>query len=100
MARKTDLIDIVRTEYSELRDNIQLAELVPRIAINVNSLLRRYMIGATTNKVNTSEKERGTVDEANVNRTWSRGGSGPKQVGGRGQLREQPTRGGASNRGG
>ena len=37
------LISIVRTEYStELRSNIQLAELVPRIAPNIDSLLRRY----------------------------------------------------------
>lgn len=40
--RKTDpaLIKIVRTEYStELRNNTQLAELVPRISLNVDSLL-------------------------------------------------------------
>ena len=101
--RKTDpsLIDIVRTEYStELRDNIQLAELVPRIAINIDSLLRRYNIGATSNKVNIMEDKLRTVDEANVNRTWTRGGSGSQQVGGRGQLRGQSSRGGGSYRGG
>ena len=37
------LIDIVRIEYStELRQNTQLAALVPRIAPNIDSLLRRY----------------------------------------------------------
>ena len=42
--RKThhDLIEIVRTEYSvELRDNVQLAELVPRIALNIDSLFEK-----------------------------------------------------------
>ena len=52
--RKIDpqLIKIVRTEYStDLRKNIQLAALVPRIAPNINSLLDRYNNGATCNKV-------------------------------------------------
>ena len=84
--RKTEpsLIDIVRTECStELRDNTQLAELVPRIALNVDSLLRKYNLGATTNKVSTLDTD--AVDDANINKTWGqeqgrsqhlRGGSG------------------------
>ena len=43
--RKTnpDLLTIVKTEYStELRSNTQLADLVPRIAPNIDSLIRRY----------------------------------------------------------
>ena len=43
--RKTNpaLINIVKTEYStDLRANVQLADLVPRIAPNVDSLLKRY----------------------------------------------------------
>ena len=47
------LIPIVKTEYStELRSNTQLAELVPRIAPNIDSLLKRYENSAVTNKVN------------------------------------------------
>ena len=49
--RKTNpaLIEIVKTEYStDLRSNVQLADLVPRIAPNVDSLLRRYDQGVTT----------------------------------------------------
>ena len=39
----TDLIQIVKTEYStELRSGEQLASLVPRIAPNIDSLLSRY----------------------------------------------------------
>ena len=49
-----DLIEIVKTEYStELRSNIQLADLVPRIAPNVESLLKRYDKAVSTNKVET-----------------------------------------------
>ena len=52
--RKTNpaLINIVKTEYStDLRANVQLAELVPRIAPNVDSLLKRYDQGVTSSKV-------------------------------------------------
>ena len=43
--RKTSpsLVDIIKVEYSkQLRDNVQLAHLVPRIAPNIDSLLTRY----------------------------------------------------------
>ena len=74
--RKThhDLIEIVRTEYSvELRDNVQLAQLVPRIALNIDSLLKRYNKGATTNQILSHHDE--AVDDATINKTW---GSGEK----------------------
>ena len=51
--RKIDiqLLNIVKTEYStELRSNVQLAALVPRIAPNIDSLLARYS-SANVNKV-------------------------------------------------
>ena len=55
--RKIDptLIRIVKTEYStELRENTQLAELVPRIATNVDSLLERYNSNSNNcNAINT-----------------------------------------------
>ena len=66
--RKTEpsLIDIVRIEYSvELRSNTQLAELVPRIALNIDSLLRRYNKGATTNQISGHHDE--AVDDATIN---------------------------------
>ena len=73
--RKThkSLIHIVRTEYStELRSNVQLADLVPRIAPNIDPLLRRYEIGSSSNRITAEQPE--TVDAANVNKTWGRGG--------------------------
>ena len=77
------LIGIVRTEYStELRNNTQLAELVPRIALNIDSLLRRYDKGVTSNKVVVTNDTQEAVDNATINRTWAtRGGS--NQAGGR-----------------
>ena len=63
--RKTDpnLIKIVRTEYStDLRNNVQLAALVPRIAPNVESLLARYNSASNCNKIKIAE-----VDTAMVN---------------------------------
>ena len=47
------LIDIVKTEYStELRNTTQLADLVPRIAPNIDSLLTRYNSGSDAAVVN------------------------------------------------
>ena len=47
-----DLIEIVKTEYStELRGNIPLADLVPKIAPNIDALLKRYEKGAATNQI-------------------------------------------------
>ena len=59
--RKVDptLIAIVKTEYStELRSNVQLADLVPRIAPNIDSLLKRYDVGSNTNKINAMSRRR------------------------------------------
>ena len=86
--RKTDqsLIDIVRTEYStELRDNTQLAELVPRIAINIDSLLRRYNKGTTTTMVTAQDGGHDAVNDASINKTFfnSKGTNG--KFSGRGQ---------------
>ena len=94
--RKTSgsLIDIVRTEYStELRDNVQLAELVPRIALNVDSLLQRYNKGAATNKVSTLETD--AVDDANINKTWGSGTSTRPPFQRNHGGRAQPLRGGS-----
>ena len=57
--RKTDpaLIKIIKTEYStDLRKNVQLASLVPRIAPNIDSLLARYNNGGACNMVNVNDK--------------------------------------------
>ena len=93
--RKIDqsLIKIVRTEYSkELRNNIQLADLVPRISLNIDSLLTRYNQVVTSNKIQADE----AVDMVNVSKTFNQPPQG--RVGkGRG---EQPPQGRNFNRGG
>ena len=69
--RKTNrsLIDVVKIEYStELKGDIQLADLVPQIALNIDSLLCRYATAAT-NKVEVMDMENNAVDNAEVNRT-------------------------------
>ena len=69
--RKTnpDLIEIVKTEYStELRGNTPLADLVPKIAPNIDALLKRYDKGAATNSVTVD-----AVDTFTVNKTFGRG---------------------------
>ena len=66
------LIDIVKTEYSiELRQNVQLASLVPRIAPNIESLLKRYEQGTSINKI---EIEQDSVDkfEATIAKTFTK----------------------------
>ena len=66
------LIDIVKIEYStELRDNVQLADLVARIAPNIDSLLRRYEHGTTVNRVNTDYDDP-DIHEAMVSKTFTR----------------------------
>ena len=46
------LVNIVKTEYSlELRQNTQLVDLVPRISVNIDSLLARYDQGAPVQKI-------------------------------------------------
>ena len=77
--RKTspDLIEIVKTEYStELRSDIQLADLVPRIAPNIDALLKRYDKGVTSNKVETVDTLRLSTygRSSGSNNTGQRGG--------------------------
>ena len=63
--RKIDsqLIQIVKTEYStELRSGEQLADLVPKIAPNIESLLARYS-SANVNRVSTDNSAGGHDDE-------------------------------------
>ena len=102
--RKVDptLIAIVKTEYStELRSNVQLADLVPRIAPNIDSLLKRYDVGSNTNKINVKEDDE-TVDAstATVSKTWGRGGFQNQSSRGRGGPTPGPGRGrGQSARG-
>ena len=93
--RKIDpsLIKIVRTEYStELRNNIQLADLVPRISLNIDSLLTRYNQVVTSNKIQADE----AVDMVNVSKTFNQPSQGR---GGKGRG-EQPPQGRKLNRSG
>ena len=59
------LISIVKTEYSkELRENVQLAELVPRIANNVDAMLSRHDVVGGVEKLTVVDDEM-TVDRVN-----------------------------------
>ena len=58
------LIQIVKTEYSrELRENVQLVQLVPRIAINIDAMLARHDMVSNVNKLCITEE---TVDKVNA----------------------------------
>ena len=72
--RKIDptLIHIVKTEYStELRKNTQLADLVPRIAPNVDSLLKRYNTGNTVINMMHEEKDAGYLAHTTIKKVKS-----------------------------
>ena len=72
--RKVDpaLIKIVKTEYStEFKKNCQLAELVPRIAVNIDSLLERYSTGAATLSVGVNNMALDNNDNVDVNKIWN-----------------------------
>ena len=70
------LIDIVKVEYStDLRENVQLANLVSRIAPNIDSLLRRYEQGNSINKIGVDEDSSNTY-EAIVAKTYARRNKG------------------------
>ena len=57
-------MSIVKTEYSrELRENVQLAELVPRIANNIDAMLSRHDIVGGIDKLTVLADE--TVDKIN-----------------------------------
>ena len=69
--RKTNsrLIDIIRTEYStELRANTPLVDLVPRIAVNIDSLLLRYDQHNAIQRVGSHE----AGDNTTVHATWNK----------------------------
>ena len=91
--RKTNpaLLKIIKTEYStDLRSNIQLADLVPRIAPNIDSLLERYDQGNSTNKVSIENNVIEVVDTAAINKTWNQGSTkGRGRQFQRGQASEQ-----------
>ena len=64
------LVNIVRTEYStELRSNTQLAELVPRIAPNIDSLLQRYDAKGNVGNIHLVESDPDV--KVLVNKTWN-----------------------------
>ena len=66
-----DLTDIVATEYAvELRAGTQLAALVPRIAQNVDSLLKKST--ALVNRIDTGKHENEREHESGV--YWTKGG--------------------------
>ena len=72
--RKVDpaLINIIKTEYStDLRANVQLAHLVPRIAPNIDSLLSRYESSNNNTRLVTQQQETGDAIAATVNKTWT-----------------------------
>ena len=59
-----NLVGIIKTEYSrELRENTQLVELVPRIAVNIESLLGRHDIVGGVDKLWIEDNV--TVDRVN-----------------------------------
>ena len=71
--RKVDpnLISIIRIEYStELRANTQLAELVPRIAANIDSLKKRYDAGDAVNVIKMMDRCNLEEADISVNKTW------------------------------
>ena len=68
-----ELINLVRTEYSmELRENTSLAALIPRISVNVDSLLAKY------DKVGHVNCVQHDLSQAAVNRTFIK--KKPRQV--------------------
>ena len=80
--RKTDpmLIKIVKTEYStDLRQNVQLAQLVPRIALNIDSLLERYASGSITCNKLTTQSDLASVDDIAINRVSSNSSRGARK---------------------
>jgi len=59
-----EFLSIIRTEYSkELRDNIPIASLVPRIALSADALLAKYDKTPAVNMVSDELKVHGQVDD-------------------------------------
>ena len=74
--RKIDpnLISIIRIEYStELRANIQLEELVPRIAPNIDALRKRYDSNEAVNAITLMDRCKLEEEDISVNKTWFKG---------------------------
>ena len=63
------LIKMIKTEYStDLRKNVLSAQLVPRIALNIDSLLERYGSGTVTCNKLDAHTESNTVDNVAINK--------------------------------
>ena len=76
-----DLIEIIKTEYStELRSNSQLAELIPRIAPNIDSLLKRYSSSSNVQQLEMSEED----PTVHWNQSWTRNNRGNSSSSSRG----------------
>ena len=59
-----EFLSIVRTEYSkELRDNVPIASLVPRIALSADALLMKYDKSSAVNMVSDDHQVQGQVDD-------------------------------------
>ena len=74
---------------------------MPRIAPNVDSLLKKYDQGVTSNKVIAQADQAETMDAVKINKTWGRGGyqgQHPRVRGG--QERAGHDRGGGYDRSG
>ena len=55
-----EFLSIVRTEYSkELRDNVPIASLVPRIALSADALLMKYDKSSAVNMVSDDHQVQG-----------------------------------------
>ena len=64
-----DLLSIIRTEYSkELRDNVAMSQLVPRISMSIDALLAKYEKVPAVNKLSLQDEVHGQDDPADVYR--------------------------------
>ena len=62
---RPEFMNIVRTEYSkELRDNVPIASLVPRIALSADALLMKYDKTSAVNRISDDQQVQGQVDDA------------------------------------
>merc|ERR1712155_210305 len=69
------LLSIVRTEYSkELRDNVAMSELVPRISMSIDAHLTKYEKVPPVNKLSVQDVAHGQQNEDHVEINRLRGG--------------------------
>ena len=74
------LLSIVRTEYSkELRDNVAMSELVPRISMSIDALLTKYEKVPPVNKLSVQDVAHGQQNEDHVEINRLRGGGRQNQ---------------------